>query len=74
MWAFLHFVCASLFFFYISDGFGKRLRHCSRADGHSRKEVFLTFGVFAWEERAEFFLVGLFLKFPVTDSLALVVL
>ena len=45
-----------------------------RADGHSRKEVFLTFGVCAWEERAELCLVGLFLWFPVTDSLALVVL
>ena len=44
MWAFLHFVCASLFCVYFRR-FGERLRNFSRADGHSRKEVFLTFGV-----------------------------
>ena len=34
--------------------------------------VFLAVDVCTWEERAEFCLVGLFLKIPVTDSLLVV--
>ena len=32
-----------------------------KRDGHSRKDVFLTFDVCTWKERAELRLVGLFL-------------